>query len=145
MSTTIGELNYIVPTHERPRSFAYIPTDGSPRTTVVSEPHRLPIHDLRQEDTGFTLDGEGFALVEQQSTVADFSDEAQIRQVYYPEAVQLLKDITGADRVFIFDHMLRRRIPGPPGRRFACSRRNRWCSSRTSNCGRGDRSAWRWP
>lgn len=112
MSTTIGELNYIVPTHERPRSFAYIPTDGSPRTTVVTEPHRLPIHDLRQEDTGFTLDGEGFALVEHQSTVADFSDEAQIRQVYYPEAVKLLKDITGADRVFIFDHTLRRRILG---------------------------------
>jgi len=30
MSTTIAELNYIVPTTQRPRSFTYAPTDGSP-------------------------------------------------------------------------------------------------------------------
>src|SRR5271168_4706943 len=91
MSATIAELNYIVPTAERPRSFAYIPTDGSPRTTVATEPHSLPIQDLRDESTGFTLDGEGFALIEHQSKVSDFADEAQIRTVYYPESEQLLK------------------------------------------------------
>ncbi|HET6606590.1 MAG TPA: CmcJ/NvfI family oxidoreductase [Rhodopila sp.] len=112
MSVTIADLNYIVPTRERPRSFTYAPTDGSPRSTVVTKPHRLQVQDLRQEGANFTLDGEGFALVGHRSKVNDFTDESQIRTVYYPEAEQLLKHITGADRVFIFDHTLRHRVPG---------------------------------
>jgi hypothetical protein len=34
-----------------------------------------------------------------------------IRGVYYREAEDLLNQVTGANRVFIFDHTLRRRIP----------------------------------
>ena len=49
---------------------------------------------------------------EHRSDVTDFEDEAQIRGIYYAEAERLLKEITGADRVYIFDHTLRRRIPG---------------------------------
>jgi len=112
MSTTIAELNYIVPTTQRPRSFTYAPTDGSPRTTVTTEPHILPVGDLRQENGPFTLDDDGFALVRHQSAVTDFSDESQTRDVYYPEAERLLKELTGADRVFIFDHTLRHYSPG---------------------------------
>jgi hypothetical protein len=112
LSATTAELNYIVPTKERPRSFTYDPADGSPRTTVTTAAHRLPVHDLREEDHAFTLDGEGFAVVEHRSAVSDFRDEAQIRDTYYAEAERLLKDVTGADRVFIFDHTLRHRIPG---------------------------------
>jgi hypothetical protein len=96
---------------ERPRNLAYQPTDGSPRTNVVPEPHTLPIQDIRTGDHTFSLDHEGFAVVRQPTSV-DFSDEAQIRDTYYAEAERLLKQVTGADRVFIFDHTLRRRIPG---------------------------------
>ena len=112
MSETIAELNYIVPTGQRPRSFTYDPNDGSPLTTVTTAPHRLPVHDLRGDDHAFTLDGEGFAVVEHRSDVTDFQDEAQIRGTYYAEAERLLKEVTGADRVFIFDHTLRQRVPG---------------------------------
>jgi hypothetical protein len=112
MSATTAERNYIVPAQERSRSFTYEPTDGSPRTTVTTVPHSLPAHDLREEDRVFSLDGEGFACVEHRSAVTDFQDEAQIRDTYYAEAEHLLKDVTGPDRVFIFDHTLRRRVPG---------------------------------
>jgi hypothetical protein len=112
MSATIAELNYIVPTQDRPRTFTYAPPDGSPSTTVATQPHNLEIHDLREEDHAYSLDGEGFAVVQHQSSVSDFGDEAQIRDVYYAEAERLLKEVTGADRVFIFDHTLRRRVPG---------------------------------
>jgi hypothetical protein len=112
MSVTTAELNYIVKTRERPRSFTYEPPDGSPRTNVATEPHRMAVHDLREEDHAFTLDGEGLAVVSYDTRVTDFQDEAQIREIYYAEAERLLKDVTGADRVFIFDHTLRHRIPG---------------------------------
>ena len=45
------------------------------------------------------------------SAVKNFWDEEELRRVYYPEAVALLKRVTGADRSHIFDHTLRRRIP----------------------------------
>ena len=34
------------------------------------------------------------------------------RRVYYPEAEALIKAATGADRVFVFDHTVRKRVPG---------------------------------
>ena len=113
MSATLADLNYIIPTGERPRSFTFAPPDGAPRTNVTTEPHHVPIHDLRAEDdAAFSLDGQGFTVVRHAFADIDFSDEAQIRAAYYPEAERLLKQVTGADRVFIFDHTLRRRIPG---------------------------------
>jgi hypothetical protein len=112
MSAATAELNYIIPTQERPRSFTYEPADGSARTTVTTAPHQLAVQDLREEDHTFTLDGEGFAVVQHNTAVTDFQDEGQIRQVYYAEAERLLKEVTGAERVFIFDHTLRRRVPG---------------------------------
>jgi hypothetical protein len=41
-----------------------------------------------------------------------------VRRVYYPEAERFLKELTGASRVFIFDHLQRRRVAGV-GRRQA--------------------------
>jgi len=110
-AAVLAELNYLMPTQKRPRSFTYQPADGSPRTTIKPEPHKLPVSDIRADDHVFSLDEEGFAVVHHWSSVVDFEDEAQIREVYYAEAESLLKEITGADRVTIFDHTLRRRIP----------------------------------
>ena len=82
---------------------------------MTPEPHEVPIRDIRSDPHAFTLDCEGFAVVTHWSVATDFWNEAQIRNLYYPEAERLLKQITGADRVHIFDHTLRRRIPWPGG------------------------------
>ena len=37
----------------------------------------------------------------------DFYNEEELRSVYYPEMEQLVKDLTGASRVLVFDHTLR--------------------------------------
>lgn len=49
------------------------------------------------------------------SKVSDFYDEDEIRSVYYPEAKQLLKEVTGATEVVIFDHTLRNAQRSQPG------------------------------
>jgi hypothetical protein len=105
-------LNYLTPMAERPVNYAASPPPGVPRTNTAREPHRLPIHDLRPVASASSLDDDGFAAVRRGSAVRDFRDEDEIRRVYYPEAEALVKDVTGADRVFIFDHVLRRHIPG---------------------------------
>ena len=48
----------------------------------------------------------------QQSAVRDFWDEDEVRRVYYPEVQRVLAEVTGASKVFIFDHTLRRRVKG---------------------------------
>ena len=107
-----AELNYLAPTSARPRTYTYDPPPGVPRTTQVYEPHKVLIHDVGPVAARISLDGEGFRLLQHCSAVHDFYDDDAIRRVYYPETERLLQDATGADRAFIFDHTVRRRIAG---------------------------------
>jgi len=112
-----ASLNYLAPTGERPRSYAYDPPPDVPRTTVVSVPFRVPIRDGRPIANELTLDRHGFTLVQHRSAVRNFYDNDEVKKVYYAEAEHLLMRLTGASRVFIFDHTTRHRIPGAEDRR----------------------------
>jgi hypothetical protein len=107
-----AELNYLAPMTERPRYYAYEPQAGEPRSNLEPEPHQVRIHTLRPIAGELGLDVQGFALRQQKSAVQDFWDDDEVRRVYYPEAERFLKDVTGASRIFIFDHLQRRRVPG---------------------------------
>jgi len=105
-----AELNYLAPMGERPRYFAY--DAGEVSSNMTPEPHRVPIRDMRPIAAEIELDRQGFALVEQHTAVRDFWDDDEVRRVYYPEAERFIAEKTGASRVFIFDHLQRRRVPG---------------------------------
>src|SRR5215472_1484196 len=107
-----GELNYLVPMPERPRYDAYDAGPEAPPTNMAHEAHTVRIRDLRPISSEIALDRQGFALVEQRTAVRDFWDEDEVRRVYYPEAERFITEVTGASRVFIFDHLQRRRVPG---------------------------------
>jgi hypothetical protein len=51
---------------------------------------------------------EGFAVVGHRSAVRDFWDPAQTLALGHPETAELVKTVTGASRVVVFDHTLRR-------------------------------------
>ncbi|KAG6882026.1 hypothetical protein C0992_012934, partial [Termitomyces sp. T32_za158] len=51
-------------------------------------------------------------LVYQPAKHKTFLDDAEIQREYYPESIRLLKSVTGASQVVIFDHTVRRRRPG---------------------------------
>jgi len=77
----------------------------------VERPHAVQsviIHDIAGDEDKYTLDSHGFQFVKHESKEKDFLDDAKIKAEYYPEVEQLLKDSTGATRVFIFDHTIRR-------------------------------------
>src|SRR6266853_561233 len=107
-----GVLNYLAPMAEKPMNLAYDPPPGVPRSNGLPEPHVMAIHDARAVMGRLSLDGEGLALVEHRSAVKDFYDEDELRRVYYPEAERLVAEVTGAERVLVFDHTIRRRIAG---------------------------------
>jgi hypothetical protein len=93
-------------------NLAYDPPPGMPRSNGVSEPHLMPIYDARPVAGRLSLDVEGLAVVEQRSAVENFYDEDELRRVHYPEAESLVAEVTGASRVVVFDHTIRRRVAG---------------------------------
>src|SRR5271169_4963283 len=107
-----GLLNYLAPMAEKPMNLTYDPPPGVSRSTGIPEPHVMLIHDARPVAGRLTLDGEGLALVEHRSAVKDFYDEDELRRVYHPEAKRLVAEATGANRVLVFDHTIRRRVAG---------------------------------
>ena len=111
-----GALNYLGRMHDRPRNYTYEPPPGEPRSNIVNEPHVVPIYSARPLAADVSLDREGFALMHQPTAVQDFYDDEEVRRVYYPEAAAALAEATGAKRVFVFDHTVRKRVPGTEDR-----------------------------
>lgn len=65
--------------------------------------HEVEVRDAREQLPASDLDREGFVLLSHESAVKDFYDDASLRSTYHPELVDLLKRVTGARRVEIFD------------------------------------------
>ncbi|EOO00962.1 putative 7alpha-cephem-methoxylase p8 chain related protein [Phaeoacremonium minimum UCRPA7] len=80
-------------------------------------PQNVIVTDITGDEDKYGLDSHGFKIYKHESSEKDFLDDEKIKAEYYPETEQLLKDATGAVRVFIFDHTIRRqpkdeRTPG---------------------------------
>src|SRR5262245_53953188 len=104
-----GSLNYIVPQADRPVSYMYAPPPGVPELSATYEPRSVTIRSMRPFAPQLSLDKEGFRLVDHTSRVTNFYDETEVRTVHYPEVEKLDAETTGASRVVIFDHTVRRR------------------------------------
>jgi len=105
--TVEATINYLQDTGVMPSVF----TGGSGSTDVraasPSDPRRVTMHNGRLETDGFMLDREGFRFVRHDTNIVNFSNEDEVRRVYYPEMEALVKAETGAKRVVVFDHTLR--------------------------------------
>lgn len=109
-------LRYVEATGEKPRSLEFDPPPGVPRTTAVYREHTVEIRDVRPVASTLSLEREGFQLLTAPTSVTDFADEEAIRTRYYAETISLLEELTGASRVVVFDHTIRRHIPGASDR-----------------------------
>ncbi|KAG9199374.1 hypothetical protein G6514_008533 [Epicoccum nigrum] len=76
------------------------------------EPHGVEVKDVRGRENEFSLDSNGFQFYKHQSVEKEFLDDVKIKDQYYKETEQLLKDATRATRVHIFDHTIRRQATG---------------------------------
>src|ERR1700736_2387910 len=105
-------LRYLEPTSGKPRSLEFEPPPGVPRTTAVYREHKVAIRDVRPVASTLSLEREGFQLLTAPTSGRDFNDEDSIRTRYYGETISLLEELTGASKVVVFDHTIRRRVPG---------------------------------
>lgn len=79
------------------------PGDGSePEPSYVNKPQTydrpteplgVTVHDIRGEESKYTLDSTGFQVHHHLSTEEDFLEDEKIRKEYYAETEQLLKDV----------------------------------------------------
>ena len=65
------------------------------------------IRNGRNKTGGFTFDRHGFVFVGHVTRVEDFFDRDEVERIYYPEAGALIRRVTGAGRVHVFDHTVR--------------------------------------
>ena len=66
-----------------------------------------------------SLDTNGFVLTQHETAVGDFYDPDEVKSVYYPEVERLIKRVTGAERVVIFDHIVRNPVLAERGEKGA--------------------------
>ncbi|HUA52001.1 MAG TPA: CmcJ/NvfI family oxidoreductase [Candidatus Sulfotelmatobacter sp.] len=118
LSTIEATLNYLAPGADKPFAYAYDPPPGLPAHTERYEPHRVTVRNGRPLIRRFSLDREGFELRRHDTEVADFHDEGEVLQLYYPEMDELLRAATGAEKIVIFDHTLRNTAKGKRGERI---------------------------
>ena len=110
-------LFYLTPMAEKPYTVAYRTDEtGELPTNAIYEERQVAIHDARAAAAGLDLDREGIAFVKSPSRVRDFYDEAELDAVAHAEAADLVARVTGASRVEVFDHTLRRRNSDLPDR-----------------------------
>jgi len=115
-ATVQAELNYLRNTGKRPVNYTYEPPPGVPRNSGEVDTRSVTIRNARLAAPAgdLSLDSSGFQLVKHRSALADADDyasESRIKAIYYSEVETLLRAVTGAQKVVVFDHTLRDGTP----------------------------------
>ncbi|KAJ6475728.1 hypothetical protein C8R47DRAFT_1187187 [Mycena vitilis] len=113
-SITTGTLDFFVPPKDGTRAYQSINAKtetGIRDRNFTLESHQVQIHNLRGNESAATLDTAGFQLFKHPAKHTSFANDAEVEKEYYPESIELIKQLTGASRVVLFDHTIRRRRP----------------------------------
>jgi hypothetical protein len=113
---TTVTLNYFQPPKDGsvPFNFVEKQPEGQPQRNFGDFDIQVPIHDIRGRESEYTLDKDAFLVVSDvpESVERDFVEDESIKKNYYPEVEKLILDhVPGSNKVFIFDHTIRRSVP----------------------------------
>jgi hypothetical protein len=121
MQVVNAQLNYLAEATPKPVNYAYDPPAGVPRSSGKHVAQNVTIRNGREVLDELSLDTNGFVLTPHETAVRDFYDSEEVKSVYYPEVERLLKRVTGAERVLIFDHVVRNPVLAERGEKGARS------------------------
>jgi hypothetical protein len=98
------------PDGSAPWNYVEQPPPGLPQRNYTEHPSTVQISDIRGHESSFELNTQGFTTASNiPSKCTDFSSDEQVKSIYYPEVEKLILDkVSGANRVFLFDHTVRR-------------------------------------
>lgn len=121
-ASVITTLTYLIKHDAKPYVHTEALTgDSEPHYFAEQEEREVTIHNGRPLAGSLSLDKQGFELHRRDTVVDDLYDDALVESIYYDEVKALIKELTGASRVVIFDHTRRsdaerRDIRGPASR-----------------------------
>ena len=104
-----GTFNYVGEDEDRPTYYQYEPEPGKPAPLPGANKRTMPVRDIGQCASLATLDGNGFACVEDAPPELDWLNSESVKSTYYPLCTDLVMDTTGAESVYAFDHNIRDR------------------------------------
>lgn len=107
VSSTTVTLSYAVPPDNGVRAYQYTyvdPISGVRKHNVAREDRKVVIENVRGKEDQYTLDNAGFQFLKAPAKHTAFTNDDDIEREYYPESIELIKKVTGASRVVIFDH-----------------------------------------
>lgn len=108
-------LNYTVDNGAPPDYYFYDPDPSVKVNPPGTDLREVAIHDGWPEVKQLSADREGFELhsflADGGARFSDFDDEAAIKSVFYAQVIDYVRRHTGARRVEVFDHTIRKRLP----------------------------------
>jgi len=104
--STTAHLSYAVEPDDGVRAHLHVsePRSGEKQRNYGREEKSVVIENVRGKEDSVSLDIAGFQFYKHTSSLTTFTDDEEIRREYYPESAKLIKKLTGASRVELFDH-----------------------------------------
>ena len=105
--TVTTTLTYFEPPTDGSAPYTYInadPATGRRKQNWTSVQHEAQIENIRGKEHTVSLDTTGFQYFRRPAQHKTFENDEAIEKEYYPESIELVKELTGASRAVIFDH-----------------------------------------
>lgn len=106
-----AELKYSVDNGKPIDYYFYEPDPSLALNPPGTDGQVMAIEDGWPKVNEFNVDREGFELRHFNGGFRDFDNEDAIKSTFYNQVIDYVKQNTGAKRVVVFDHTIRRRLP----------------------------------
>lgn len=106
-----AKLNYTVDNGVAPDYYFYEPDPSVKLNPPGTDVREVDILDGWPQANQFRADVEGFEIHAFDPSFKAFDDESALLTSFYPQVEEFVKQHSGAKRVVIFDHTIRRRMP----------------------------------
>lgn len=109
--TVRATMQYTVDNGVPPDYYFYEPEPGVTLNPPGTDAREVEIEDGWPRAASFSADREGFEIHPFEAGFGAFDDDGAIHTRFYPQVVDFVRAHTGARRVLVFDHTIRRRLP----------------------------------
>ncbi|KAI1798152.1 hypothetical protein LXA43DRAFT_978982 [Ganoderma leucocontextum] len=114
-NSVTSTLVYFSPPLDGSKPYTYVnadPVTGKRSTNWEAVPHQIEVENIRGKEHTVSLDTTGFQFVRRAVPHTTFESDDVVQKEYYPQSIDVVKELTGASRAVVFDHTIRRRRPG---------------------------------
>lgn len=100
------KIHYVV----KGESTVFYPGDRD-KSYWPGEDHLVTVTDARPVRDQLTVENNGFALLDHKTEMTDYASKEQIDNIFYPEMVELAKQVNGATKAIAFGEVARTNAP----------------------------------